>query len=92
MISLRRSASFEKAIRRLGPEQAKRAAKSLTQFLENPRHPHLHFERLGGTPYLTIKADNNFRIIMRESGKDVFDLVDVVDHNTMKQQYGRNKR
>jgi hypothetical protein len=29
---------------------------------------------------------------MRESGKDVFDLVDVVDHNTMKQQYGRNKR
>lgn len=87
MIVLKPSVRFEKAVKRLGPDLRKRAAKSLKQFIENPRHPHLHFEKLS-TGYRTIRVDRNFRIVLREIDKLTYDLIDVGDHTRIYQEFG----
>lgn len=88
MAVLRPTRRFEKSFKRLDARLQQRAAKSITQFSENPRHGHLHFEKLKGSDYLTIRVDSNFRIVLREAEKGVYDLVDVGSHTDVYQAYG----
>lgn len=87
MVSLSWTKRFTKRIATLGPEERLRAAKSLKQFLDNPRHPSLNFEKLS-TGYHTIRVDKNFRIVLKSTGAGNYDVVDVDNHTAIYQQYG----
>lgn len=78
---------FERAYKKLTPNQKDAVDKALTRFLDNPRHPSLHFEKLRGSRYRTIRADLGMRIILRGGQDDHFDLVDVGSHN-LADRYG----
>lgn len=88
MAGVRPTARFDKAMRHLGPTQRKRAAKSLAQFVENPRHPSLHFEKLSGSDYCTIRVERNFRIVLKDLGGDLYELLDIGSHDYVYRQYG----
>lgn len=88
MVRLRRTERFGKSFRSLGPEQQKRAEKSLRLFADNPRHPSLHFEKLTGSAYRTIRVDLNHRIVLYEIEGDLFELVDVGSHDYVDRNFG----
>jgi hypothetical protein len=88
LAGLRYTERFQKAFHALGPEQQQRAAKSLELFEENPRHPSLHFEKLTGSVYRTIRVDRNHRIVLREADDGVFDLLDVGTHDYVYRRFG----
>ena len=54
MAGIQPTPKFTKALQALGHKERRQAAKSLQQFVENPRHPSLHFEKLSGSDYYTI--------------------------------------
>jgi hypothetical protein len=78
---------FQKAFAALGHRERTRAERSLTRFLENPRHPGLHFEKITGQ-YHTIRVDLNFRIVLRDEGDGEFSLIDVGGHSYVYGKYG----
>ncbi|CAH1672118.1 type II toxin-antitoxin system RelE/ParE family toxin [Chelatococcus asaccharovorans] len=88
MVSLRLSPKFEKAFDDLDDRLKKRADKSIELFMERPRHPSLHFEKLSGSPYRTIRVEMKFRIVLRELGPDEFELVDIGHHDYVDRAYG----
>ena len=88
MAGIRPTPKFEKALKALGHKERRRAGKSLQQFVENPRHPSLHFEKLGGSDYCTIRVDRNFRIALKDLGNDVYELLDVGSHKYIDRVYG----
>ncbi|MDE1159188.1 MAG: hypothetical protein PW791_13145 [Neorhizobium sp.] len=56
--------------------------------MENPRHPGLHFEKLKGSAYRTIRPDRGkYRIVLRGDGTS-FELVDVDRHDIVDRRYG----
>ena len=85
---MRPTPRFVKALRSLGQEEQKRAAKSMKQFLENPRHPSLHFEKLRGSGLHTIRVDMNFRIALDDKGGGVYDLIDVGSREAIYARWG----
>ncbi|KQX34827.1 hypothetical protein ASD04_15675 [Devosia sp. Root436] len=88
MVALHRTRRFDKRVAALGSEERTRALKSLKQFLADPRHPSLHFEKLSGSDYRTIRVDMNFRIVMLQNFDGSFDLIDVDSHSTIYNKYG----
>lgn len=82
MIDLVRRKRFNKKFAALGPEVRARAIKSLQQFVDDPRHPSLHFEKLS-TGYHTIRVDLNFRILLRQLGEGRYELADVDSHTNI---------
>lgn len=85
-MELRPSRRFEKAYKTLSLPVGKRVRKSLKQFLTNPRHPSLHFEKLS-SGYRTIRVDLNFRIVLREA-EGGFELIDIATHTKAYADYG----
>ena len=65
-----------------------RIVKALEFFAANVHHPGLDFEKLKGTDYCTIRVDRGDRIVLRQSGPDTFELVDVGEHDSMHRRYG----
>jgi len=85
-VEVRPTTRFERQLKTLDSVTRTRAAKSIKQFLLDPRHPSLHFEKLKGTDVRTIRVDMNFRIAMRAVGGSTYDLIDVGSHDDI---YGR---
>jgi hypothetical protein len=57
-------------------------------FVENPRSPGLHFEKLKGSEYRTIRPVRGaWRVVLRGSGAE-FELVDVDTHDRVDKRYG----
>lgn len=77
---LRSTKRFEKSFTALAEPVRKRAQKSIKQFLANPRHPSLHFEKLA-SGYRTSRVDKNFRIVLLETDGGDFDLIDIATHS-----------
>ncbi len=89
MASLRPTKRFEKSFTRLEERLKVRTRKSIEQFLANPRHPHLHFEKLKtARGFHTIRVDENFRVVLRDAGKGVYDIVDVGSHRDIDKGFG----
>ncbi|WEK05444.1 MAG: hypothetical protein P0Y65_04080 [Candidatus Devosia phytovorans] len=88
MIELVRRKRFIKKFAALAPDVRARAIKSLRQFVEDPRHPSLHFEKLS-TGYHTIRVDLNFRILLRHLGEGRYELADVDSHTAIYRLHGR---
>jgi mRNA-degrading endonuclease RelE of RelBE toxin-antitoxin system len=87
-VQLQKTPRFERAFRKLTPEIQEAVSGALRQFMANPRHPSLHFEKLKGSTYRTIRVDRGrWRIVLRGS-KSAFDLVDVDRHKTVDTKYG----
>ncbi len=62
---------------------------ALSRFFVNPRHPSLHFEKLIGSKYRTIRVDRGrWRIVMRDLGRSNYELVDVDRHQNIDRNYG----
>lgn len=78
---------FERAYKKLTYAQKDSVDKALRRFRENPRHPSLHFEKLQGSSYRTIRADLGIRIVLSGGKDDHFDLVDVGSHD-LADRYG----
>lgn len=87
MITIKLTKRFEKAATALGPQERERAQKSIKQFLQNPRHPSLNFEKLS-TGFHTIRVDLNFRIAMRKESADCYEFVDVDSHVNIYNRWG----
>ena len=86
---------FIKAYKGLSPDMRQRVDAALRKFTENPRHPGLHFEKLQGSAYRTIRPDRKmYRIVLRDSEVreetegEVYDLVDVDRHAVVDRKYG----
>lgn len=61
---------------------------ALKQFYADPRHPSLHFEKLSGSKYRTIRVDRKmYRIVLRGDG-GTMELVDVDRHDKVDSKYG----
>lgn len=79
---------FKRAYGSLPDDVQRLVDKALTQFMENPRHPSLHFEKMQGSDYRTIRPDRGkYRIVLRGDGGE-FDLVDVDRHGVVDRRYG----
>jgi hypothetical protein len=59
---------------------------ALTQFVTNPRHPGLHFEKY--KTYRTLRVDQGrWRIAIRDLGNRNYELVDVDHHDRIDRRY-----
>lgn len=85
---LTKTPRFERAFRKLPSDVQDATQEALRRFMANPRHPALHFEKMKGSDYRTIRVDRGrWRIVLRGSGSD-FDLVDVDRHKKTDAKYG----
>jgi mRNA-degrading endonuclease RelE of RelBE toxin-antitoxin system len=88
-VRFRLTKNFERAYGKLAPQVRDRIDEALRQFEENPRHPSLHFEKLKGSSYRTIRVDRKrYRIVLRDADDGVLELVDVDQHKTVDRKYG----
>ena len=79
---------FKRAYKKLENDVQRAVDAALEQFIDNPRHPALHFEKLSGSKYRTIRVDQGrWRIVLRGSGSS-FELVDVDRHKRVDSKYG----
>lgn len=79
---------FDRSYKKLKPEIKVRVDEALRKFIENPRHPGLHFEKLSGGNYRTIRPVRGaFRIVLRGE-RDEFELIDVDTHKRVDSKYG----
>ena len=82
------TARFIRAYKKLAPDLKVRVDDALRKFLADPRQPGLHFERLSGSEYRTIRpVQGRWRIVLRGKG-DEFELVDVDSHKIVDKKYG----
>lgn len=87
-MQLTASPRFTRAYKALSQEAKEAVQKALRLFMENPRHPGLHFEKLRGSDYRTIRPDRGkYRIVLRVKGSS-FELVDVDRHDVVDRKYG----
>ena len=88
MVRVTPSVRFKKARLKAPNDVRSRADEALRKFIENPRHPSLHFEKLKGSDYRTIRVDQGrWRIVLRGEHGD-FELVDLDRHEVVDQKYG----
>lgn len=89
-VRLQFTPAFNKAFARLSKTVQPRVRKALEQFMANPRHPGLHFEKLGGGgAFHSIRASRGYRILMRreqDAAGELFALIDVGPHDIYRRQ------
>jgi len=78
---------FEKSVKKMSMIERSLINKALNRFIENPRHPSLHFEKLKGSPYRTIRVNSDIRIALIGE-EDNYELVDVNHHDVIYRRYG----
>jgi mRNA-degrading endonuclease YafQ of YafQ-DinJ toxin-antitoxin module len=76
------------ALSRREPDRAERLRAVLKRLEAEPRHPALHFEKLGGSAYRSVRVTIGDRLILRQIAPDTFELIDVGDHDRMYHRYG----
>jgi len=80
---IRITKGYERSVRRL-PDRIKRsAATALIQFIDNPQHPGLNFERLAGfEDTYSIRANRQYRILLARETDDAGEIFAAVDIGT----------
>jgi plasmid maintenance system killer protein len=79
-VRLSKTPKFERSYRKLTAEQKDAVNEALRLFMSSPRHPGLHFEKLGGSAYCTVRVNKGWRIVLRGRKGD-YDLIDVGPHS-----------
>ena len=83
------SKRFKKAVSKLTPDKATETQDALRQFLADPQHPGLNFEKLSGTKAnYTIRTNGGDRICLRKTARGKYDIADVGDHDYIYRTYG----
>ncbi len=83
------SKRFAKAVAKLTVEQAQETQEALSQFVANPRHPGLNFEKVQGTTsHYTIRTNGGDRICLRKTGKGKYNVANVGSHDYIYRTYG----
>lgn len=76
---------FDRAYRDLTAELKKRTSRALQRLEENPRHPGLNFEPLGGRPgFFSIRVTLGWRVLLRrdrDAEGDLYVAVNVGPHD-----------
>ncbi len=75
------TARFRRVVRKLEQSRYDAVTEAIGRFCENPRHPGLNFEKIGGTTCCSIRIDGGWRIIMKRVGSELYDLLDVGNHD-----------
>lgn len=89
MVQLTPTARFKSAYKKLTDDVRERVDDAIRQFYANPRHPGLHFEKLIGSEYRTIRVDRGrWRVVLREIESQHYELVDVDRHKAIDRNYG----
>lgn len=65
-------------------QRAEALIKTLQTFSENPQHPALHLEKLGGSTFWTIRINRSDRIFFIWTDEEIALLVDVGEHDKYK--------
>lgn len=81
MPRLRIDSSFEKAYGKLSTQDQRATDRALLNFIENPRRPSLHLERIKGD-YWSIRASRRIRIMLRSESREDGEIWAVVDVGT----------
>ena len=89
--TLFRSNRFKRSYQKLTTEHRAAVDETLKRFEADPRHAGLHFEKLKGSDYRTIRFSLGMRIILKGGDGNRFDLIDVGPH-PVADRYGRKKR
>jgi hypothetical protein len=85
-VRITRTKGFLKAYAKLTSDVQDRVDIALTQFVTNPRHPGLHFEKY--KTYRTLRVDQGrWRIAIRDLGNRNYELVDVDRHDRIDRRY-----
>jgi hypothetical protein len=80
---------FDKAVAKLPEHKADEALEALEQFVANPSHPGLNFEKVKGTKSnYTIRTNGGDRICLRKTSKGHYDVADMGDHDYIYRTYG----
>ncbi len=87
MVRARRTPRFDRAYGKLTEDQKLAVDAAIANFFRDVRHPGLHFEKLSGSDYRTIRAGLGIRIVLLGTGGD-FDFVDVAKHDYVDKRYG----
>lgn len=91
MPKLEAGGRFKKAFAKIAARDKARfglITKAINLFQNDVHHPSLNFEKLKGGDYCTIRVSQGERLILRQSGQDTFELIGIVDHDTMERRYG----
>ncbi|MDO8452776.1 MAG: plasmid stabilization protein [bacterium] len=62
-------------------ENASKTKKALQNFKENPSHPSLNIEKLGGTDLWTIRLDKGNRIFFTKEDSKTIMLINIGKHD-----------
>lgn len=85
-VLITRTKGFLKAYAKLTPVIQDRVDIALRQFVANPRHPGLHFEKY--KTYRTLRVDQGrWRIAIRDLGESHYELLDVDRHDRIDRRY-----
>jgi hypothetical protein len=87
LAKITRTQGFLKAYAKLTDDVQKRVETALTHFVNNPRHPGLHFEKYS-TGLHTIRVDRGrWRIVLKDLGNNHYELKDVDRHDYVDRRY-----
>jgi hypothetical protein len=89
MPSIDPSKRFEKALKKLDKQSTQHAIEALTNFVSDPKHPGLNFEKVQGKPgQFTIRTNGGNRICLSRTGRQQYVVVDVGTHDYIYKKYG----
>jgi mRNA-degrading endonuclease RelE of RelBE toxin-antitoxin system len=86
-LKIRATPRFKRAYKKLSSSAQAAVDQALRRFVENPRNPGLHFEKLQHSDYRTIRVGLGIRIVLRGEDSE-FDLVDIGGHDSVDRNYG----
>jgi hypothetical protein len=85
-VRITRTKGFLKAYAKLTSDVQDLVDIALRQFVTNPRHPGLHFEKY--KTYRTLRVDQGrWRIAIRDLGDSHYELLDVDRHDRIDRRY-----
>jgi mRNA-degrading endonuclease RelE of RelBE toxin-antitoxin system len=62
---------FQQAYRRLSPQLQSQTQKAYQQWRQNPRHPSLHFKKVGKTLW-SVRITGGYRALALKKGDDYY--------------------
>jgi len=65
------SDAFWNAYNKLPPEIQELADRCFALLKENPRHPSLHFKKLEGTTWWSVRVGSHYRALAKQVGADM---------------------
>jgi hypothetical protein len=87
LVKITRTKGFSKSYVKLTEDVQDRVDIALRQFIANPRHPSLHFEKYNRT-YRTLRVDQGrWRVVLRDLGNSHYELIYVGRHSAVDRKF-----